>query len=82
MFFVTSSSLYTAGFQAACADMHSLGTAVDLALYALDIRLPNCIGSSMRMAHIITELNALSANITLSHFDTSSTLSKFTTLIY
>jgi hypothetical protein len=35
--------------------------------------MPNCIASSMRMAYVITEMNALATNITLSHLDTSST---------
>lgn len=36
----------------------------------------------MRMAYIVTEMNALSTNITLSHIDTSSPFSKLITLIY
>ena len=52
--------------------MQSLGSAVHFALYPLDIRFPHCIGLSIRMAYIMTELNALPTNITLSHFDTSS----------
>ena len=75
------SSLNLAGTQTACAYMHSLSAAVDLALYTLYIRVPNCVASSMRMAYIVTKMNAFSTNITLSHIDTSSTLSKFTTLI-
>ena len=66
-------SLDSAGLQAIGADMHSLGAAIHFALYVLDIRFPHCIGSSMRMADIITEKYALTTNITLSHFDTSST---------
>ena len=57
--------------------MHSLGTAVYLALYALNIRVPDRIGSSMGMAYVVTEMNALTANITFSHLDTSSTSSLF-----
>ena len=53
--------------------MHSLGTAVHLALYVLNVRVPDRIASSMRMAYIVTKMNALAANITLSHLDTSST---------
>ena len=51
--------------------MHSLGTAVYLTFYGLYVRVPNRIASSMRMAHIVTEMYALAANITLSHLDTS-----------
>ena len=67
------SSLDLTGPQASGADMHSLRTAVHLAFYSFDIRLPNCMGFSIRMAYIITKMNALATNITLSHLDTSST---------
>ncbi len=67
------SSLYSAGSQTPGTDMHSLRAAAYFAPYSFDIRAPDCIASSMRMAYIITEMNALATNITLSHFDTSST---------
>jgi len=51
--------------------MHSLCSAVYHAFYTLNIGIPHCVASSMRMAYIITEMNALATNITLSHFDTS-----------
>ncbi len=51
---------------------HSSSSAVNLALNALNIRVPNCVASSMRMAYVVTEMNALTANITFSHLDTSS----------
>ena len=54
--------------------MHSLGTAVYLALYVSDIGIPDSVGSSMRMAYIVSEMNALATNITFSHLDTSSML--------
>ena len=47
--------------------MHSLGTAVHLALYATDIGIPDSVASSMRMADIVTEVNALAAYITFCH---------------
>ena len=37
----------------------------------LDIRMPNSVGSSMRMAYVITEMSALTTNITFSHLCTS-----------
>ena len=52
--------------------MHSSSSAVNLALNALNIRVPNCVASSMRMAYVVTKMNALTANITFSHLDTSS----------
>lgn len=51
--------------------MHSLCAAVNLALNALYVRVPNSVASSMRMAYIVTKMNTLTANITLSHLDTS-----------
>ena len=39
--------------------MHSSSSAVNLALNALNIRVPNCVASSMRMAYVVTEMNAL-----------------------
>ena len=51
--------------------MHSSSSAVNLALNALNIRVPNCVASSMRMAYVVTEMNALTANITFSHLDLS-----------
>lgn len=75
------------GLKAACADMQPFITAIHLALYPLDIGFPNCVGSSIRMAYIVTEMNALATNITFSHLDTSSisaylTLILFTTGLY
>ncbi len=66
-------TLYSAASEASGANMHSLGSAIHLALYALNIGVPDCIASSMRMADIITEMYALAANITLSHLNTSLT---------
>ncbi len=68
------SSFDFAGSQATGTNMQPLCSAVYLALNALYIGVPDCVASSMRMAYIITEMNALATNITLSHFDTSSTL--------
>ena len=51
--------------------MHSLGLSVNLALYAKNVGLPDCIGSSVRVTHIISEMYSLAANITLSHYLTS-----------
>lgn len=57
--------------------MQLLGSAIYHAFHILDVGIPYCIASSMRMAYVITEMNALTTNITLSHLDTSSTLSCF-----
>ena len=51
--------------------MHSLGLSVNLALYAKNVGLPDCIGSSVRVTHIISEMDSLAAYITLCHILTS-----------
>ena len=56
------------GLKAACADMQPFITAIHLALYPLDIGFPNCVGSSIRMAYIVTEMNALATNFTFVRF--------------
>lgn len=70
---VTLSPFNQPGLKTACADMKPLVTAIHFTLNSLDIGLPNCVGSSMRMAYIVTEMNSLATNITFSHLDTSST---------
>lgn len=68
--------------------MHSLGSAIYLAPYSLDVRFPHRIGFFIGMAYIVTKEDALTTNITLSHLATSSTPAcpyaciLFTTLIY
>ena len=67
--------------------MHSLGTTVYFALFASNVGNPNSVRSSMRMAYVVTEMNAFSTNITFSHLDTSSNafasvIFKLATLIY
>ena len=74
-------SLNFTGSETACTYMHSLGRTVHLALNSLDICFPHCVGLSIRMAYIMTEKNALATNITLSHFDTSST-PRYPTLLF
>ena len=66
-----SSSFYFVGSKAACAYMHSLCETVNLNGYVLNVRIPNSVRSSMRMAYVVSEMYALATNITFSHFDTS-----------
>lgn len=54
--------------------MYSLGTTVYLAFHFFYVGVPGRIAFSIRMAYIVTKMNTLAANITLSHFATSSTL--------
>lgn len=70
--------------------MHSLRSTVYFAFHSFDIGFPHRIGFSIGMAYIVTKEDALTTNITLSHFATSSTpacpyaciLLSYTTLIY
>ena len=61
--------------------MHSFRTTVNFAFYTSDIGIPDSVGSSMRMAYVITEMNALTTNITLCHDDTSLSLCIFATFL-
>ena len=74
LFLVFLGSFHPAGFQAARANVHSLCTAVDLALYASYVGIPNPVGSSMGMAYVVTEMSAFATNIAFCHVRTSSDL--------
>lgn len=62
-----SCALNSSGTQTSCAYVHSLSSSVHFAFYISYIGIPNCIGSSMRMAYVIPEMNAFATNITLCH---------------
>jgi len=63
---------YFSGSEALCADVHLLGiTAGDLDTDALNVGIPDAVGSSMRMADVISEMSALSTDFTLCHDHTS-----------
>ena len=47
--------------------MQSSGNTIHFAFYTLHIGVEHPVRSSMRMAHIVSEMNAFSANITFSH---------------
>jgi hypothetical protein len=47
------------------------GGSVNLAFYGTDIGVPDMIGTSMRMAYIVSKPNSLFANSTLCHDYTS-----------
>ncbi len=63
--------LNSARFHAASADVHLLVLAVHFDGHVLNIRMPDTIGSSMRMADVVAEVCAFSADITFRHFYTS-----------
>ena len=61
-----------AGSETFRADIHLLGiAAVDLHADALNVGIPDAVGSSMRMADVVTEMSALSTDFTLCHDHTS-----------
>ena len=64
-------SFNLAGFQAGSANVHFLSPAVNLHANRLDVRLPDMIGTSMRMAYIISKMDTLPANSTFRHVSTS-----------
>jgi len=59
--------LHRVGAQTPRADVYSFRRAVDYHLNALGVRLPLAIGSYMRMAVLLAEGNAFSANIAFGH---------------
>lgn len=59
--------LYFTGAKALCADIHLLDSAGNLDRYSLNIGVPDTIGSSMRMADVISKMSALAADITFCH---------------
>ena len=64
---LSDSTLDLAGSQAAGADMHSLLSAVNVHSDFLDVGIPDSVGSSMRMADVISKMSALAADITFCH---------------
>ena len=57
--------------ETACANVHSLCSAVYFNSNLMYVSIPDSIALSMGMAYVVTEMNALAAYFTLSHFDTS-----------
>jgi len=60
-------SLHLVGTQAPGADVYPFRDAVNHHFDALGVRLPLAIGSYMRMAVLLAEGNAFSANIAFGH---------------
>jgi hypothetical protein len=65
------SALNFAGSQASGAYMHLFVRAVYFNGDSLNIRIPDSVGSSMRMADVVAEMSALATDITFSHLNTS-----------
>ena len=60
-------SLYLVGLKAGCAYINPLRSTIHNRTNALDVGFPDVIGSSMRVAHIISEVSRLITIKTLSH---------------
>ena len=65
--FQGSGSFNSAGTQAGSANIHLMNAVPGLNANRLDVRLPHVIASSMRMAHIVSEVSCLFTNCTLCH---------------
>ena len=53
--------------KAGSANIDSLGSTVNVAFHSFDVGLPHSVGSSMRMADIITKMSAFSTNTAFCH---------------
>ena len=62
-----SGSFNLAGAEAGSADIHLMYAAFSFHSDRLDIRLPDVVRSSMRMAHIVSEVSCLVTNCTPCH---------------
>jgi hypothetical protein len=77
-------------FQAGSADIHLFGAAFGFNTNGFDVRFPDSVRSSMRMADIIAKMNILSADTAFCHCNTSpewisifdGTQFAFTTLVF
>lgn len=70
-FYIFLCSFNFTGAQAGCTNINLLRRAVNHRLYRLDVGFPHPVRSSMRMAHVVTEMSTLFANTALCHSDTS-----------
>ena len=74
MGFFNSRALDLAGAEATGADVNGgIGTAYHC-LHLADVGLPGSVCLAVRVRHVVSESNALAANATFSHFNTSKNL--------
>lgn len=71
--FFSLSTFHSAGFQARSTNVHLFRCSVYLNSYRFDVGFPHFVCSSMRMAHIVSEMSAFFTNCTLCHDRTSLT---------
>jgi hypothetical protein len=65
------SALNLPAFKAGSANVHLLCAAFGLDANGLNVRFPDSVRSSMRMADIVAEMNILTADTAFCHFNTS-----------
>ena len=65
--FTRLSSLHFTGSEAGSTNVHLMSSSVDFYGYMLDVGLPHSVASSMRMAHIVSEMSSFITNSTSSH---------------
>jgi len=70
-FFDLLSALDLSGTKATGANGNGTVGSVNYCLDLADVRLPGSVGLTVRVGNVMSEGNALTANATLSHFDTS-----------
>ena len=62
---------YLAGTQAAGANVYSYVGTVNYSLNLTDVGLPGSVGLPVGVRNVVSKSNALAANATFSHFNTS-----------
>jgi hypothetical protein len=70
-FFGTLCTLDLSGTKATGANCNSSVTTVNYRFNLTDVRLPGSVCLTVRVRHVVSESNALTAYATLSHFSTS-----------
>ena len=64
-------ALNLTGSEATGANVNGGMRSVNDRLYLTDVGLPGSVGLTVRVGNVVSKGNALTANATLSHFDTS-----------
>ena len=72
------SSLYFTGSEAGSTNIHPFSSSIYFHLYVFNVGFPDFIASSMRMTHIVAEMNCFIANSTFCHDRTSLKIIKST----
>ena len=68
---MTLSAFDLSGTKATGANVNGAMFTVNYCLYLTDVGLPGSVGLTVRVGNVMSKGNALTANATLSHFDTS-----------